>query len=72
MKLYINRKRLDWLSDAPRVQYETPVDDKGGDYEIHLYFSEILYPEAMAAGARVFDILVEGSIAVENLQSLRV
>ena len=52
---------------APPLQYEIPVDNNGdGTYQIHLHFSEI-QPEAMAVGARVFDIVVEGSVVVENL-----
>ncbi len=51
--------------DAPPLQYEIPLDNNG-TYQIHLHFSEI-QPEAMAVGARVFDVVVEGSVVIENL-----
>jgi len=52
------------LSHTP-LKYEIAVAENGM-YDVHFYFSEI-QPEAMAVGARVFDIMLEGSIAIENL-----
>lgn len=43
------------------MRWEFPVNDPDGTYEIRLYFTEI-FGQIKAAGQRVFDIEVEGSV----------
>lgn len=52
-------------SQSRPLKYEIPVSENGM-YEVSLHFAEI-QPEAMAVGARVFDVLLEGVTAIENL-----
>lgn len=46
------------------MKYSFPVDP--GDYQVRLYFAET-YGPAFRTGARVFDVAVEGVVAIDNL-----
>lgn len=48
----------------PALKYEIPVEN--GLYDVHLHFAEVK-PESMAVGARSFDVLLEGSVVINNL-----
>src|SRR5687767_4209226 len=49
------------------MQWDFPVAALGAgqQYEVRLYFAEI-YPGAFAAGARQFDVLLEGQLVLDN------
>jgi N-acetylneuraminic acid mutarotase/glucose/arabinose dehydrogenase len=51
-------------SSAPELQYEIPVPN--GDYEVVLHFADI-YSGTHAVGTRVFDVSIEGSLFLDNL-----
>ncbi|MFN2470504.1 MAG: kelch repeat-containing protein [Gaiellaceae bacterium] len=48
---------------APEMQWDLPVE--AGAYEVRLYLAEI-YSGAMAVGNRVFDVSVEGKLALDD------
>jgi hypothetical protein len=48
---------------APEMQWDLPVTP--GEYEVRLYFAET-YIGAQAVGARVFDVSIEGVVALNN------
>lgn len=49
---------------GPEMQFSFPVDP--GDYRVNLYFAE-LYGPTSRVGARVFDVAIEGNLAIDNL-----
>ncbi len=51
-------------SGAPELQYSLPVPN--GVYRVNLYFAEI-YSGTQSVGARVFDVVVEGTLVFDNL-----
>ncbi len=52
------------VSAAPELSYALPVPN--GQYEIVLHFAEI-YSGTSLPGQRIFDTLVEGQLAIDNL-----
>lgn len=55
-------ERYDFATNA-ELQYNFAVDP--GQYEVRLYFAEIYYG-AQHAGARVFDVAVNGQVVLDN------
>jgi glucose/arabinose dehydrogenase len=51
-------------SDGPELSYDLPVGN--GSYRVNLYFAEI-YPGAAFEGGRVFDVSIEGTKVLQNL-----
>jgi N-acetylneuraminic acid mutarotase len=49
---------------APEMEWNFPVTT-GKRYEVRLYFAEI-YSGAQAVGARVFDVVVDGTLVLDN------
>ncbi|QJE97074.1 malectin domain-containing carbohydrate-binding protein [Luteolibacter luteus] len=60
--LYQSR-RIDRISGA-ELKYQLTVPN--GDYEVRLHFAEV-WPGAYATGIRVFDVLMEGALAINDL-----
>lgn len=52
-------------SSQTPLKYEVPVPNNGL-YDVHLHFCEIS-PDKMAVGARVFHVMLEGNVTMENL-----
>jgi N-acetylneuraminic acid mutarotase len=46
-----------------QMEWKFPVS--AGSHEVRLYFAEI-YPGTQSVGARVFDVFIEGSLALDN------
>ncbi len=55
-------ERWDPLSE-PEMHWNLPV--QAGNYEVRLYFAEI-YTGAMSAGARTFDVFIEGQTVLQD------
>ena|GEM_PF-280925 len=53
---------------APELAYSLPVTN--GSYRVNLYFAEI-YNECFSVGCRVFDVLIEGQLVLDNLDIFR-
>jgi glucose/arabinose dehydrogenase len=49
---------------APELSYNLPVTN--GSYRVNLYFAEI-YPGAAFVGGRVFNVSIEGTLVLQNL-----
>ena len=50
-------------SGAPEMQWDFPVPP--GNYEVRLFFADI-FSGTQAVGARVFDVLIEGAVALDD------
>ncbi len=59
--LYQTRRFI--RSSRPNLSYQFTVPN--GDYEVRLHFAEV-WPTAFAPGIRVFDVSVEGALALDN------
>ena len=53
-------------SDAGRTDLRWSFPVPAGNYQVRLYFAET-FPKAQAAGARVFDVVVENRLVSDNL-----
>jgi chitodextrinase len=59
-----NTERYDSTSSGANLSYDFPL--AAGTYEVRLHFAET-WSGITAAGQRVFDVTVEGSIAIDDL-----
>ena len=57
-------ERYSTVDNPNNMQWDFPVEN--GDYIVHLLFAEV-WSGAQDPGTRVFDVLVEGSLAVDDL-----